>query len=67
MSIVQSRSYGRLGNVLFQIAAAASYALKHNLEFSVPNETNDGYWNPLYLQQLHNDKWVNGIEDILVN
>jgi len=67
MSIVQSRSYGRLGNVLFQIAAAASYALKHNLEFSVPNETNDGYWNPLYLQHLHNDKWVNGIEDILVN
>lgn len=43
---------GRLGNFLFQAGAAFGYAKRHDLEFSVPSNTNDKYWNPLYLQHL---------------
>lgn len=43
---------GRLGNFLFEAATAYAYALKHDLDFTVPNKTNDPYWNPLYLQHL---------------
>ena len=44
-----------------------SYALKHDLEFSLPNYTRDPHWNPLYLQHLVNPKWVQGREDVLIN
>lgn len=43
---------GRLGNFFFEYAAAAAYAMRHGLEVSVPNSTNDNFWNPLYLQHL---------------
>lgn len=61
------RFYGRCGNVLFQAATGLALALKYEVEFSVPNRTNDNYWNPLYLQHLVNPKWENGREDVLVN
>lgn len=67
MSIVQARNYGRCGNVCFQVGAAISYALKHNIDFSVQNYTNDVFWNPLYFQGLVNPKWEQGREDILIN
>lgn len=65
--MVGYRHYGRLGNFLFQTAAAIGYANKHGLEFSAPSQTNDEYWNPLYLQHLVNPNYVQGIEDILIN
>lgn len=67
MSIVRARNYGRLGNVLFQVGCSASYALEHNLDLAVQTQTNDPFWNPLYLQHLKNDNWVDGKEIILIN
>lgn len=58
--IVRPRTYGRMGNFLWQAACAISYALKHGLEFSVPNTTTSEKWNPLYLQHLVNPNWVEG-------
>ena len=65
--MIGTRFYGRLGNVFFQAAHTIALALKRNQEFSLPNYTNDSYWNPLYLQHLVNPKWVQGKEDILLN
>lgn len=64
--MVQANNYGRMGNVLFQIACAIGYALRHDIEFSVQSKTTDNFWNPLYLQHLVNDKWVNGVGDIVI-
>lgn len=65
--MVGCRTYGRTGNFLFQVAATIAYALKHNLDFSIPNKTNDPFWNPIHLQHLVNQKWDQGREDILIN
>jgi hypothetical protein len=67
MSIVMARNYGRFGNVAFQVAVAACYSLKHNLDLNVQWWTNDGYWNPNYFGHLKNDAWVKGVEDVLLN
>lgn len=48
---------GRMGNFLFECAAALSYSLKHGLEFTTPGETNSNVWNPLYLHHLQNPEW----------
>lgn len=65
--MIAPRFFGRCGNVLFQAACAVGLALKHGVEFSVPNRTNDNYFNPLYLQHLVNPKWVQGREDVIIN
>lgn len=51
-SIVTVKPQGRMGNALFQYATAFSYAKKHGLRFSIPRETNDAKWNPIYLEHL---------------
>lgn len=65
--MVGVRTYGRMGNFLFQAATCIGYALKHNLEFSLPNTTTSEFWNPIYLQHLVSPKWQQGKEDILIN
>lgn len=65
--MVSFKPQGRLGNFLFQAATTIAYALKHNLEYSIPSQTNDQFWNPVYLQHLVNPKWKNGQEDIVVH
>jgi len=61
------RNCGRLGNSLYMTAAMLGYAFKHELEYSVPNFTNDFIWNVISLQHLVNPKWQQGKEDILIN
>lgn len=65
--MIGTRFFGRMGNVLFQSANMVALALRHNQELSVPNRTNDPFWNPLYLQHLVNPKWEQGREDVLIN
>lgn len=43
---------GRLGNFLFEAASAMAYAWDHGLQFTVPTQTNDPYWSPIYLTHL---------------
>lgn len=57
MNIVKPLTYGRMGNFLFQAAAAIGYACRHGLEFTVPNSTNNPKNNPIYLQHLVNPKF----------
>jgi len=64
--MVKPKTYGRLGNYLFQVACAASYAWKHDLEFTVPDTTNDHKWNPIYLQHLVNPKWDRKLQQTLI-
>ena len=52
--MVIPKTYGRLGNFLFQVASAIGYAKRHNLDFTVPTRTKDPKWNPVYLQHLAN-------------
>lgn len=65
--MVGVRTYGRMGNFLFQAATTIAYALKHNQDFSLPNRTTDPFWNPLYLQHLVNPNYEQGREDVLIN
>lgn len=48
-------------------AAMIGYALRHGLEYSVPNFTNNTEWNVIGFDHLINPKWVQGREDILIN
>ena len=50
--MVKPRTYGRMGNFLFQAAAAMGYAWRHGMEFTLPHTTNDVRHNPIYLQHL---------------
>ncbi len=55
--MVAPRTYGRMGNFLFQAAMAAGYSKKHGLEFTLPTTTTSEKWNPLYLQHLVNPNY----------
>src|SRR5258708_1175837 len=55
--MVSFPAVGRFGNFLFECSTALAYALKHSLEFTVPNKTTDNYWSKLYLQHLYNPNW----------
>jgi hypothetical protein len=65
--MISFRPYGRLGNVLFMMGNAIAYALKHDEPFSAPYETDNPFWNPLYLPHLIDRNYIQGIEDVLVN
>jgi hypothetical protein len=43
---------GRLGNFMFECATAIAYALKHDLDFTVPLKTTNEKWSPIYLKHL---------------
>ena len=43
---------GRMGNFLFQAAAAIGYARKHGLEFSLPAKAQPPRYDPVYLPHL---------------
>lgn len=57
---------GRAGNFLFQLAAVIGYALKHNLEFTVPDRTNNAFWNPIYMQHLVNRNYKRNLPIVRV-
>lgn len=65
--MISARRFGRLGNELYQLAAAISYAIKHNLEWSAPIVTDNEVWNPCHFRHLVHPNWVQGIEEILIN
>lgn len=50
--MVKPRTYGRMGNFLFQAASAMGYAWRHQMPFTLPNTTNHAVNNPIYLQHL---------------
>jgi len=64
--MVIPRTFGRLGNFLFQVAATIGYAKRHGLEFSVPTETNDSKWSPVYLGHLANENYTPHLPEVRV-
>lgn len=64
--MVKPLCYGRLGNFLYQVGCGISYALKHGLEFTIPDKTNNPKWNPIYLQHLVNRNWNPALEEVRV-
>lgn len=55
--MVSFNNAGRLGNWMYEAATAIAYALKHNLEFTVPSSTHDTFWQPVYASWLVNPNW----------
>ena len=43
--MVSFTNAGRMGNFLFEISTAIAYAIKHDLEFTVPKETSNPKWS----------------------
>ena len=64
--MVKAKTYGRMGNFLFQVATTIGYAATHKIAFSVPNTTNDPKNNPIYLQHLVNPNWDKSRPEVLV-
>jgi len=62
--MVKPLTYGRMGNFLFQAAAAAAYAWKHGLDYTLPGEpTKKG---PVYLPHLVNPAWDPDLQEVLI-
>lgn len=55
--MVRPKTYGRMGNFLFQAATAIGYALRHGMDYTLPSTTTSPKWNPLYLQHLVRPDW----------
>lgn len=64
--MVKPKTYGRMGNFLFQAAAAMGYAWKHGLDFTLPCTTNDKINNPIYLQHLVNTAWNEDLPTVVL-
>ncbi len=43
---------GRMGNFMLEAMCAFSYAMEHNLDFTVPLVTTNEKWSPIYLKHL---------------
>lgn len=65
--MVKPRTYGRMGNFLFQAAAAMGYAWRHGMEFTLPNTTRDPVHNPIYLQHLVNPWWDESLPQVVID
>lgn len=54
--MVTFNNAGRFGNWFFEAATCIAYAMKHDLNFTVPNGSGkDPYWNPVYCRHLIDD------------
>jgi hypothetical protein len=62
--MVSFTNAGRMGNWLFEAATAMAYALKHDLDFTVPKESTNPKWNPIYCSHLVNFSFNPDIEKI---
>jgi hypothetical protein len=62
--MVSFPAVGRMGNFLFECATGLGYALRHKLDFTVPFETTNEQWSPIYLKHLQNPNWNNGLQKI---
>lgn len=64
--MVKNETVGRCGNFLFQVATGIAFALKHNLEFTVPDRTLNPKWNPVYFPHLINRKWNPRLPQVVI-
>lgn len=62
--MVSFPAVGRMGNFLFECATALAYSLKHKLDFTVPFNTTNDLWSPIYFKHLQNRNFNSSIEKI---
>lgn len=62
--MVTFNNAGRFGNWFLECAAMLAYALKHNLDFTVPAQTNNPKYNPIYCFHLINPNYNPNLETI---
>lgn len=62
--MVEFTNAGRCGNWLFEAATAIAYALKHDLDFTVPATTANPKWDPIYCLHLVNPCYDANLEKI---
>jgi hypothetical protein len=62
--MVSFSNAGRFGNWFMQAATAIAYSLRHGLDFSMPIQKNDPFWNPIYATHLRNPRYNHSIEEI---
>jgi len=55
---------GRFGNWFLECCTAISYALEHNLYFTVPSHSDNPFWNPIYCLHLVNPNYNPSLEKI---
>lgn len=61
--MVTFNNAGRFGNFFMELCTCIAYALKHNLEFTVPSSGSDMF-NPVYCLHLVNPNWNPRLEKI---
>lgn len=57
---------GRLGNWLFETATTIGYALKHNIDFTVPATTRNPKWDPVYFPHLVNPNYNPRLQQVKI-
>lgn len=62
--MVTFNNAGRFGNWYMECCTAIAYALKHDLEFTVPSHTNHPYHNPIYCLHLVNQNYNPNLEKV---
>lgn len=62
--MVTFNNAGRFGNWYFESCTAMAYALRHGLEFSMPIQKNDQFWNPIYCTHLQDPNYNPRLEEI---
>lgn len=62
--MVSFNNAGRMGNWMFEAFTAAAYALKYNMDFTVPTQTNNPIHNPVYCLHLVNPNYNPNLEEV---
>ena len=62
--MVTCTNAGRFGNWFMEICTMLSYAIKHDLEFTVPSHSDNTHWNPVYALHLFNPNYNPHLEKV---
>jgi Glycosyl transferase family 11 len=62
--VVTFQNAGRFGNWYMECCTALAYALKHNLDFTVPITSDNPKYNPTYCHHLYNPNYNPNLEQI---
>src|SRR5690348_8292817 len=64
--MITYKPMGRMGNALFQVATIYAYALDYDLEFTVPFETSNKIWSPIYFTHLQSKNYDRNKKTVII-
>lgn len=62
--MVTFNNAGRFGNWYMEACTAIAYALRHGLDFSMPQQKNDPFWNPIYAKHLIDPNYNPSLQEV---